>query len=221
VKRRAIDVEQSRPPLELRVWGNLACFTRPEMKVERVSYPVPTPSGARGILEAIFWKPEFRWRIQEIWILKPIRFLSILRNEVTLRASSRGERASGFVAPDHRAQRHTLALRDVDYVIRAQVEVRPGVPENPAKFRDQFRRRVKSGSCFTMPYLGCREFSALFGDTEGSETPIERTEDLGPMLYDIEYSSDGSGRGTPRFFDASLENGIVRMPPPERLERVH
>lgn len=207
-------MKEQHPPLAVRVWGDLACFTRPEMKVERVSYPVPTPSAARGILEAIFWKPEFRWRIQEIWALKPIRFFSILRNEVGLRASSHGDRAAGFSAPDHRQQRHTLALRDVDYVIRAHVEVGAGVGEDSAKFRDQFRRRVKSGSCFATPYLGCREFSAFFAQTDGSERAIDRTEDLGSMLYDIDYASDGSGRGTPRFFRASLDHGILRVPSP-------
>ncbi len=205
------------PPLDVRIWGNFACFTRPEMKVERVSYPVPTPSAARGILEAIFWKPAFQWRVEEIWVLRPIRFFSILRNEVTLRASGRSDRRGGFSAQDHRTQRHTLALQDVEYIFKAQVQVRPGVGENPAKFRDQFRRRVKSGSSFATPYLGCREFSAFFAEVDGSERPIDRTEDLGPMLYDIAYAADGSGRGTPRFFRASLDHGILRVPAPEKL----
>src|SRR6266508_6850254 len=119
-----------RPPLAVRVWGDLACFTRPEMKVERVSYPVMTPSAARGILEAVFWKPEFRWRVQEIWVLKPIRYTSILRNEVNSRQSERAARGwqadgGGYDAAADRAQRHTLGLRDVAYVIAAQIELKP------------------------------------------------------------------------------------------------
>lgn len=207
----------SYPPLSVRVWGEYACFTRPEMKVERVTYPVMTPSAARGVLEAIFWKPEFTWRVEEIWVLREIRYFSILRNEVNSRASERAargwqERGGGYVAADDRAQRHTLALRDVAYVIRAQVEVKPGVAEDPAKYRDQFRRRVREGRCFAQPYLGCREFAADFGEPDPQEQPIDRTEDLGPMLLDLDYAPDGSGRGTPRFFPARLEHGVLHVP---------
>lgn len=205
------------PPLEVRVWGELACFTRPEMKVERVSYPTMTPSAARGILEAIFWKPEFTWRIEEIWVLRPIRYFSILRNEVNNRASLKSARewarnGGGYDASADRAQRHTLALRDVDYVIRAQVEVKPGVGEDPAKYRDQFRRRVERGKCFVRPALGCREFAANFATPTGDERPIGQSEDLGLMLWDIDYASDGSGRGVPRFFPARLKAGVLRVP---------
>ncbi len=205
------------PPLEVRVWGDFACFTRPEMKVERVTYPVPTPSAARGILEAIFWKPQIEWRVEEIWALRPIRYFSILRNEVNSRASDRvarqwRENGGGYLASHDRAQRHTLALRDVDYIVRAQIQVKPGVTDDPAKFRDQFRRRVRSGRCFSPPYLGCREFAAAFRDPEGSEQPIDVTDHLGPMLLEIDYASDGSGRGTPRFFEAQLDRGVLRAP---------
>ncbi len=204
-------------PLSVRVWGDFACFTRPEMKVERVTYPVMTPSAARGVLEAIFWKPEFRWVVEEIWVLKPIRYFSILRNEVNSRQSERaaaGWRTSGgrYDATADRAQRHTLALREVDYLIRAQPEVKPGVGEDPAKFRDQFRRRVRDGRCFATPYLGCREFTAAFSEPTGGERPVDFTDDVGRMLLDIEYEPDGSGRGTPRFFDARLEGGVMRVP---------
>ncbi len=207
------------PALAVRVWGEYACFTRPEMKVERVTYPVMTPSAARGVLEAIFWKPQFAWRVEEIWVLRDIRYFSIMRNEVNSRASERvardwQKRGGGYVAADDRAQRHTLALRDVAYVIRAQVEVKPDVAENPAKYRDQFRRRVRDGRCYAQPYLGCREFVAHFGEPDPEERPIPLTEELGPMLLDIEYATDGSGRGTPRFFAASLEDGVLRVPPP-------
>jgi len=211
------------PPLSVKVWGELACFTRPEMKVERVSYPVPTTSAARGILEAVFWKPEFVWRVEEVQVLKPIRYFSILRNEVNSRASERAartweEKGGGYDASADRAQRHTLALRDVAYIIYADVQVKPGLAHDPAKFRDQFRRRVRDGRCFATPYLGCREFSASFGEPDGSEAPIDLSEDLGLMLLDLDYEPDGSGRGKPRFFHACIECGVVRFPPFEPKE---
>ena len=177
-------MDNSYPPVAVRVWGDFACFTRPEMKVERVSYPVMTPSAARGMLEAIFWKPEFSWRIQEIWVLRPIRYFSILRNEVNSRASPRAAAAwqtagGGYDAAADRAQRHTLGLRDVAYVIHAQVEVKVGVDQDAAKFRDQFRRRVRAGRCYATPYLGCREFAAAFAEADPAEHPLDLTEDLG------------------------------------------
>lgn len=207
----------SYPPLAVRVWGDFACFTRPEMKVERVSYPLPTPSAARGILEAIFWKPEITWQIEEIWVLNPIRYFSILRNEVNSRASERvaaaWERAGGgYDVSGDRAQRHTLALRGVDYVIRAQIILRPEVEADAAKFRDQFRRRVDQGRCFATPYLGCREFSASFRNPDGSEKPLDLTDEVGPMLLDLDYDTDGFGQGKPRFFNARLEHGVLRVP---------
>ncbi|MCY4616191.1 MAG: type I-C CRISPR-associated protein Cas5c [Chloroflexi bacterium] len=203
--------------LEVKFWGDFACFTRPEMKVERVTYPVMTPSAARGALEAIFWKPQVAWRIEEIRILKPIAYASILRNEINDRQSDRSARrwaqaGGGYDASANRAQRHTLALRDVAYVVRAQLVLQDGVEENIAKFRDQFRRRVARGQCFATPYLGCREFSASFGEPEPGEKAIELCEDLGLMLLDIDYDSDDSGRGTPRFFEASLDRGVLRVP---------
>ena len=204
------------PPLTVKVEGDFACFTRPEMKVERVSYPVMTPTAARGVLEAIFWKPEFTWRVEEIQVLKPIRYASFVRNEINERQKTQTARewqrtGGGFSAAEHRAQRHTLALRDVAYVIKAQVMVKDS-GENPAKYRDQFRRRVNSGRCFATPYLGCREFWAKFSSLDGTETPINITEDLGNMLLDMEYKSNGSGQATPRFFDAQLKRGIMQIP---------
>ncbi|MCG8350083.1 MAG: type I-C CRISPR-associated protein Cas5c [Chloroflexales bacterium] len=205
-------------PLTIKVWGEWACFTRPEMKVERVTYPVMTPSAARGVLEAVFWKPEFTWRVEEIWVLKPIRYASILRNEINTRQSERTARSwqadgGGYDASADRAQRHTLALRDVAYLIRAQVELKPHADADPAKYRDQFRRRVASGRCFNTPYLGCREFSAAFALPDGSEQPVDLSDDLGPMLLDLNYQPDTSGRGTPHFFNARLDAGVLRVPP--------
>jgi CRISPR-associated protein Cas5d len=210
-------VEENYPALAVKVWGEYACFTRPEMKVERVTYPVLPPSAARGILEAICWKPEFVWRVEEIWVLHAVRYCSLVRNEVNSRASERTalgwqRHGGGYAASADRTQRHTLGLRDVAYIIRAQIEVKPGVDVHPAKFRDQFRRRVQAGRCFARPYLGCREFSAFFAPPDGTERPLAQTEDLGPMLLDLDYVPDRSGRGTPRFFAACLEHGILRVP---------
>ena len=205
------------PPVEIKVWGALACFTRPEMKVERVTYAVMTPSAARGVLEAVLWRPEFQWQVEEIAVLNPIRYLSILRNEVRSLANDAVARrwareGGGFDAAADRTQRHTLALRDVCYVIRAQVRVHAGVTHDPAKYRDQFRRRVRQGRCHATPYLGCREFSAFFAEPDGSERPQPLTGSLGPMLLDIDYAPDRSGRGQPVFFDARLDEGVLRVP---------
>jgi len=205
------------PPLEMKVWGELACFTRPEMKAERVSYPVMTPSAARGVLEAIFWKPEFAWQVREIWVLKPIRHYSVLRNEVNRKATvSTAKRwataGGGYFAEEDRAQRHTLALRDVEYLVKADVMLRPHATDDVAKYRDQFRRRVARGQCYHRPYFGCREFAAEFGETSGNEQPIGVTDDLGRVLFDLDYAPDRSGRGTPRFFAARLEAGVLYVP---------
>ena len=205
--------------LEVKLWGDYACFTRPEMKVERVTYPVMTPSAARGALEAIFWKPQVAWRVEEIHVLRPIAYASVLRNEINDRQSDRSARrwakdGSGYDASANRnrAQRHTLALRDVAYLVRGQLVLQDGVDDDIAKYRDQFRRRVAAGRCFATPYLGCREFSAAFGEPEPGDRPLNLNEDLGLMLLDIDYASDGSGRGRPRFFDAVLEGGVLRVP---------
>lgn len=222
------------PLLEVKVWGEFACFTRPEFGVERVSYEVMTPSAARGVLEAIFWKPEFRWLVREIEVLEPIRHFSILRNEMNSLQSDRSARSwetngGGYYADDDRAQRHTLCLRDVAYVIRADIELRSHATDNVAKYRDQFRRRVKRGQCFNQPYLGTREFSAFFGPPDGDERAIDVTDDLGLMLFDVDFEPDAKGRvshfghgpggrtvikanARPKFFRARLENGVLKVP---------
>lgn len=210
-------------PLQVRVWGDLACFTRPEAKVERVSYPVMTPPAAQGVLAAIFWKPEFEYRIEAIHVLKPIRYFSILRNEINTRQSDRvaaswRQDGGGYEAPADRAQRHTLALRQVEYLIEAQVELKPHADADPAKYRDQLRRRVREGRCFATPYLGCREFSCAFAEPDGTEQPIDLTDDLGPMLLSLDYAPGRSGRGRPRFFNARLERGVLRVPAQPRRE---
>ena len=213
-------------PVEVKVWSlpeaPYACFTRPEMKVERVSYPVMTPSAARGVLEAIFWKPQFSWRVQEIVVLNPIAYFSLMRNEVNSRASERSARnwerhGGGFVASEDRAQRNTLALRDVAYIIRAQVEVKQGVDDEPAKYRDQFRRRVARGQCYAQPYLGCREFTAAFGPVNGHDVPTAGSMTIGRMLYDLDFLDGRNGRAVPRFFNAQLRDGVLNVPPWEEV----
>ncbi len=207
-------------PLVVKVWGDLACFTRPEMKVERVSYPVMPPSAARGVLEAIFWKPEIAWRIRKIQVLKPIRFSSVMRNEVNSIASyqkAHGWQAKGggYFADEDRAQRHTLALRDVAYVITADLVLKPHAKADPAKYRDQFRRRVARGQHHHTPYLGCREFASHFGIPEATDRPLPLDMDLGLMLFDLEYeqNKDKKGiRGKPIFFAAKLHSGVLHVP---------
>ena len=200
------------PPVEVKVWGPYACFTRPEAHVERVTYEVLTPSAARGILEAIFWHKPMRWRVRQIVVLKPIRHFSILRNEVKSKAGRSGE----LFAAEDRTQRHTLGLRDVAYIIRADVWLPPGTKDrdghlvNEAKYRDQFRRHVERGRCFQRPYLGCREFAADFGPVEGTEQAISLGTDLGRMLFDIDFAASGNRA---QYFEARLENGVLHVPP--------
>ncbi|NJL88483.1 MAG: type I-C CRISPR-associated protein Cas5 [Coleofasciculaceae cyanobacterium SM2_1_6] len=219
-------------PLSVKVWSDFANFTRPEFGVERVSYEVMTPSAARGVLEAIFWKPEFTWQVQEIHVLKPIKRFSILRNEVSSWQSDRSARDPDFhyYADADRTQRHTLCLRDVAYIIKAQIQLKPHADATPAKYRDQFRRRVARGQCHHQPYLGTREFSAFFEPPEEEDVPIDRTDELGLMLLDMEFTetTDGTltylshdttgakvvkGKAQPKFFRARLNQGILRIPP--------
>jgi CRISPR-associated protein Cas5d len=207
-------------PVSVKIWGDMACFTRPEMKVERVSYPVITPSAARAVLEAIFWKPEFEWQILRISVLKPIRYLSILRNEVksvaverTARAWEKNNGQGGYFADQDRTQRHSLILRDVEYLIDAEVMPYEKEAGNYAKFRDQFRRRVKRGQCLRQPYLGCREFSAYFAEPNDSDQPLDISMELGRMLFDLRYIRQGKKRGeaTPVFFQPELKNGVMHI----------
>lgn len=216
------------------VWGDYACFTRPEHKVERMSYPVMTPSAARGILEAIAWKPEFAWRVRRVHVLRPIRHTSIARNEVASHASARSARGwakggfGGFDAADDRRQRYALVLRDVRYRIDAEAVLESHADDPPAKYESIFERRVSNGQSFHRPYLGTREFAASFGPPE-AESPIDHSDDLGRMLFDMKYvrdagggvtfrvhDSDGGhierGRVEPVFFPARLENGVLTVP---------
>lgn len=220
------------PPLTVKVWGDYACFTRPEFGAERVSYEVMTPSAARGVLEAIFWKPEFTWLVREIQVLKPIRRCSILRNEINSWQSDRAARNNPdyhYYADGDRAQRHTLALRDVAYIIQADIRLKPHATAPPAKYRDQFRRRVKRGQCHHQPYLGTREFSAFFGEPDETDQPIAVSDELGLMLRDVDFIPDATatiqflthstsgatvtaGRAQPQFFRARLNQGKLQVP---------
>ncbi|MDR0897135.1 MAG: type I-C CRISPR-associated protein Cas5c [Oscillospiraceae bacterium] len=201
------------------VWGEYACFTRPELKVERVSYDVITPSAARGILEAVFWKPAIRYVIDEIAVCAPIRFENIRRNEINAVVVS----DRPIAATDERAQRATLLLRGVRYVITAHFEptdrlgdrdILPDGSFNHGKFADEIRRCLRMGKNFHTPYLGTREFPAKVRLLEAGDTPpapIAETRSLGLMLYDIEYLKDPAVRFRPQYFMAQMDQGVIDL----------
>lgn len=214
------------------VGGDYACFSRPEFKVERVSYPVMTPSAARGLLEAILWKPEMRWEIREIQILKPIRQTALLRNELGTRQTD-----EPFFVEDRRQQRTSLILQDVAYLIQAAVVLRPHAidramkyADQVAKYTDQFWRRLERGRCYRTPCLGAREFAAWFEPATGDEQPIPLDLHVGTMLFDIAYCPDPSrrelqfrrrqgnawrvlwGYAEALFFRAEVRGGILAVP---------
>jgi CRISPR-associated protein Cas5d len=215
--------------IKLHIWGERACFTRPEMKVERVSYDVITPSAARGILEAIHWKPAIRWEIDRIHVLKPVRFESIRRNEVgskiglgnikkAMNAQSTQDLYTVADEAQTRQQRAATVLRDVAYVIEAHFVLTPKASsdDNEGKHLDQFKRRARKGQCFHQPCMGTREFPAHFALLdEGDAWPLcelsdaDKTRDLGWMLHDIDFAAGN----TPRFFRAELKDGVVEVPP--------
>lgn len=207
----------------LEVRGDYACFTRPEMKVERVSYDVMTPSAARSIFEAILWKPAIQWRIHKIEVLQPIRWISLRRNEVGAVASmsnakeamNRGFGDLGIFIEDERQQRAALFLRDVGYRIHGsfQMTAKAEAADNEGKFAEMFTRRAVRGQCVNQPYLGCREFAASFSYVEKPDAPcesIQETRDLGFMLYDLDFEDPADPR--PRFFRARLESGVIKVP---------
>lgn len=203
--------------VRLKVWGEYACFTRPEMKAERVSYDVMTPSAARGILEAIHWKPALVWRIDCIHVMKPIRFESIRRNEVASKipkgniksAMNGGENDLHQYAAEDRQQRASLLLRDVEYVIEAHFDLtdKAGESDNPGKHCDIFKRRARTGQCHMRPYLGCREFPAHFELIEADipQSPLVGEQDLGWMLWDLDFSKEMQ----PIFYRPVMKDGIV------------
>jgi CRISPR-associated protein Cas5d len=196
--------------VKLYIAGELACFSRPELSVERVSYDAMTPSAAVGVLEAIHWKPAIRWHVDRITVLRPIHHMQIKRNEVRLRASA--QRPQINVATE-RIQRTTLALRDVAYIIEAHFEMTDmaGPDDNPAKHLDSFNRRARNGQCWQRPSLGQREMIAdLWGVPDASMTPdgsLMGERDLGLMLHSIDY---GSKR--PRWFRAVMRDAVIGVP---------
>ncbi|MBC8548374.1 MAG: type I-C CRISPR-associated protein Cas5 [Candidatus Brocadiales bacterium] len=198
------------PPFRLKVWGRNACFTRPEMKVERVSYDVMTPSAARGVIEAILWKPAIRWKVTQIDVLNPIKWESVRRNEV---GAVMSPRTSGLFIEEQRQQRAGLFLRDVAYTIHAYFEMtdKAGGEDTAIKFQEMFLRRAERGQCFHRPYLGCREFAAefaVFTNGKPLPEPIHVSQDLGWMFYDMDFTNK---EPIPRFFRASLDNGQMMI----------
>lgn len=207
------------PVFRVRAHGPMACFTRPELKVERVSYEVMTPSAARGILEAILWKPAICWCIERIHVLNPIKFGQLRRNEVK-RTLGAENHAVCFADDDKiRTQRNTLFLVDVDYIIEAHFEMttKAGPEDNLIKFAEMFQRRLDKGQRFHQPYLGCREFEAI---VEPAPEPLPASHDslkglkpMGLILHDIEFGAENK----PRFFDARLRDGVMEVPPFEEV----
>ena len=205
--------------IKMEVWGDYACFSRIEFKIERVSYDVPTPSAARGIIESIFYHPGLKWHIDKIYIMNPIRFTSIRCNEVKSKISSskimkeaNGKGTSYIDRNKDIEQRATMMLRDVHYVIEAHFEMtdRANESDNPGKFQDTIKRRLRRGQAYSQPYLGTRECTAHFGLWEGSRIPtISETRDLGYMLYDLNFSAPNDMQ--PMFFHAKLENGVLDL----------
>lgn len=206
----------------LEVSGDYACFTRPELKVERVSYEVMTPSAARAIFEAILWKPSITWQVTRIDVLEPIKWFSLRRNEVGSKISTRlvesamrgGPGALGLYVDEDRQQRASLFLRNVRYRIYAILSLSPSAfPDDAiAKYAEIFRRRAKGGQCVNQPYLGTREFDCRFRlieDPSQEGAPIEETRDLGLMLYDLDFAGP---QATPMFFRAALTRGSVHVP---------
>jgi CRISPR-associated protein Cas5d len=188
----------------VKVVGDYACFTRPDLKVERMTYPCMTPSAARGVLEAVLWKPEFSWYIHRIQVLKPVKYMSVRRNEIN---SKQGN--TPIVVEEKRSQRNSIILKDVAYVIEASVyQEIPSGKNPPKKYVEMFKRRVEKGQCWHRPFLGCREFAGDCAPATTADLPITDNIPIGSMLLDLWY--DENGLPSPRFFfDVAVRNGIL------------
>lgn len=200
--------------IKVEVWGDLACFSRPESKVERLTYPVITPSAARGILSTIYSKPvEFYWQVRKIEVLNPIRYITFKRNEVI--NSKIGRNPKPMLVEDDRTQRQTVALRDVRYRITAEIIPRPDFKGTVNQLYEQAKRRVHSGKCFFQPSLGLREFVCYFDEATDAE-PINESMDIGFMLYDVfdlhKYEVTKTAEPFVSVFHAVLENGVMTVP---------
>ena len=205
--------------VQMEVWGDFACFSRIELKIERVSYDVPTPSAARGIIESVYYHPGLKWHIDRIYVMNPIQFIGVRRNEVKSKISANkimkeanGKGASYIDRNKDIEQRATMMLRDVHYVIEAHFEMtdRANESDNPGKFQDTITRRLRRGQAYVQPYFGTRECTAHFGLWEGGKIKtIPETRDLGSMLYDLDFSNPNDIQ--PMFFHAKLENGVLDL----------
>lgn len=199
----------------LEVWGDFACFSKPESKVEHLTYPVPTPSAVRGILSSIYAKPkEFVWQVNRIEVLKPIRYISFKRNEVKCTLSNTMEPIS---AEDERTQRQTVFLYDVKYRITAQIVPRPGYQGSVQQLYAQMERRIKSGKAFVQPSLGLRECVAYFAESDPNEEPIKEDLDLGLSVYDVFDLHDAEVRKKTQtrlsLYHAVMKQGVIEVPP--------
>lgn len=199
--------------ITIEVWGDFACFTMPEARVERLTYPFPTPSAARGILSAIYVKPkEFNWRINRIEVLNPIRYISFKRNEVKCTVSS-----EPISTEEERTQRQTVALQDVRYRISASIIPRPAFAERETQLYEQALRRIRGGKCFCTPSLGLREFVCYFEESDGTRQPIQQSMDAGLMVYDLFGPDDVEITKKMKIrmslFHAVMENGVIHVPP--------
>lgn len=203
----------------MEAWGPMACFTRPEMKTERVSYEVPTPGAVRGMIESVFFHPGLRWIPDRIWVLNRIQFMNVRRNEVKSKVlasavlqEANGGKAGAIFTSEDIQQRAAMLLKDVRYVFEAHFEmtVQANPSDNHGKFQDIVKRRLRRGACYSTPYFGCRECTAHFRLWEGGEIPaIDETRDLGYMLYDMDYSDPTDIQ--PMFFRARMEHGVIDL----------
>ncbi|MCD8381104.1 MAG: type I-C CRISPR-associated protein Cas5c [Lachnospiraceae bacterium] len=207
-------------PVVITVWGDFACWTKPECKVERLSYPVPTPSGIRGLLASIYSKPaEFYWQVKEIEVLKPIRFITFKRNEVKgkLSYNKSNPAKSCICIEDDRTQRQSVVLQDVCYRITAEMVLRPEFGGTPQQLFNQFERRVKRGQNFVQPSMGTREFPAYYEWGTTGESPIDENMDLGLMLYDVfdlnEWKVGKKANPSVSLYRAKMEKGVIQVPP--------
>lgn len=216
--------------VQVKVTGDYACFTRPDLKVERMTYPCMTPSAARGVLDSVLWKPEFQWYVRRIIVLNPVRFMTVKRNEISSKQGRTPivvDEVDSSGRPKHRAQRNSVVLRDVAYIIEASIFI-----NNPSdkrmyekyvamteKREGMFPRRVRKGQCWRRPYLGTREFSAEFMLPEEGDQPLQETIPIGSMLFDIFY--DANGKPQPLFFEAVILDGVLNCEVPENDRMMH
>ena len=208
-----------RPEISIEVFGDFACFTPPWAKVERLTYPVPTPSAVRGILSAVYSKPiEFYWQITRIEVLNPIKYMSFMRNEVKSTASIKNDAATSIIyTDDDRTQRQTQVLKDVRYRISAVICKQPSFKGSAEQLYEQAYRRIRGGKTFFQPSLGMREFVCYFGESDGTRSPIDKSRDLGLMIYDVFdlHDCSVSENTKPRLslYHAVMEHGVIRVPP--------